>query len=124
MKKYSKLLEQLKFSQPNNKKLDLNETIVFLEQFKFVTQEKKLLEKLIHNLTTIQTNKNSIKKLTKRENEICKLIGLGFNSKEIARLLNLSIHTVRTHRKNTIKKLKLSGSGQLEKYAFVIVNKK
>ncbi len=43
--------------------------------------------------------------LTKREKEILKLIYLGETSKSMSEILNISYHTIRTHRKNIHKKL-------------------
>jgi len=45
--------------------------------------------------------------LSEREMEITSLVCKGFTSKEIAEQLNLSMHTVETHRKNILKKLNL-----------------
>ncbi|MCB0638201.1 MAG: response regulator transcription factor [Lewinella sp.] len=55
--------------------------------------------------------------LSPREIEIVQLIAKGFIAKEIADLLNLSPHTVYTHRKNVMKKLQLSSSSELLMYA-------
>ncbi|KAA3640065.1 MAG: DNA-binding response regulator [Bacteroidetes bacterium] len=55
--------------------------------------------------------------LSPREIEIVKLISQGLIAKEIARILNLSTHTVYTHRKNIMKKLNLSSSSELVLYA-------
>jgi len=45
-------------------------------------------------------------KLTKREEEICKLISRGLINKEIASALGIGVHTVKDHVKNIMKKLK------------------
>lgn len=42
--------------------------------------------------------------LTKREKEIIRLIGQGYRAEKIADELNISVHTVRTHRKNILNK--------------------
>lgn len=55
--------------------------------------------------------------LSSREIEILQLIAKGLIAKEIAGLLNLSTHTVYTHRKNIMKKLNLSTSSELVLYA-------
>ncbi|MCF6359987.1 MAG: response regulator transcription factor [Cyclobacteriaceae bacterium] len=56
-------------------------------------------------------------KLTKRELEIIKCIADGLSSIEMAEKLFISEHTVRTHRKNLLKKTGLSNTSQLIKYA-------
>ncbi len=55
--------------------------------------------------------------LTPREIEIVKLVAKGLIAKEIADTLNLSPHTVYTHRKKIMKKLNLNTSSELVLYA-------
>ncbi len=55
--------------------------------------------------------------LSGREIEIVQLIAKGFIAKEIAAQLNLSTHTIYTHRKNIMKKLELSSASELVLYA-------
>jgi len=45
------------------------------------------------------------------------LVANGLIAKEIAGKLNLSTHTVYTHRKNTMKKLRLGSVSELVRYA-------
>lgn len=47
-------------------------------------------------------------RLTPKEIEICNMIINGLTSKDMGKLLNLSVQTINTHRKNIRKKLKLS----------------
>lgn len=55
--------------------------------------------------------------LTVREVEVVKLVGKGYSSKKIAGDLNLSLHTINTHRKNVMKKLRLKSASELMLYA-------
>lgn len=55
--------------------------------------------------------------LSSREIEIVQLSAKGLIAKEIADVLNLSTHTVYTHRKNIMKKLQISSSSELVLYA-------
>ena len=55
--------------------------------------------------------------LTGREIEIVQLISKGLIAKEIASNLNLSTHTVYTHRKNIMKKLQMGSTSELVMYA-------
>jgi len=65
-----------------------------------------------------QTKKeDSYDELTERELELVSLIAEGKTSKEIAELLNISVHTVQSHRLNLMKKLDIHDSGQLVRYA-------
>lgn len=49
-------------------------------------------------------NKSSLDAMTKREKEIVKLLSLGKNFNEMAKVLNVSPHTVNTHKRNILKK--------------------
>lgn len=55
--------------------------------------------------------------LSPREIEIVRLVASGLIAKEIAGKLNLSTHTVYTHRKNIMKKLQLGTTSELVLYA-------
>ncbi len=57
--------------------------------------------------------------LSKREKEVVKLVAEGHKSKLIAQLLNISIHTVHTHRKNIIQKTKTKTSCELVRFALI-----
>ncbi len=56
--------------------------------------------------------------LTRREFEIVRLVSQGFSSKEIGKVLNISIFTVESHRSNILKKLNLKKSTALVNYYF------
>ncbi len=55
--------------------------------------------------------------LSQREREVLQLIAEGYNNKEIAEILCISIKTVQVHRTNLMKKLNLHDRGELIKYA-------
>ena len=55
--------------------------------------------------------------LTDREHEILQLIAEGKTNKEVANLLNLSLHTVDTHRTHILQKLNLHSVPELILYA-------
>ncbi|MEL6558481.1 MAG: response regulator transcription factor [Bacteroidota bacterium] len=56
-------------------------------------------------------------RLTKREEEVLKLIAMEYTSQMIAEELFISFHTVESHRKNLMKKLRTNNLGGLIKYA-------
>ena len=56
-------------------------------------------------------------KLTKRELEIIKCLADGLSSPQMAEKLFISEHTVRTHRKNILKKTGMASTSQLVRYA-------
>ncbi len=66
-----------------------------------------------------KTISNSIisPELTRREREILKLIAQGKNNPGIAEILFLSVDTVKTHRKNLMRKLDINNTAGLVKYA-------
>ncbi|WP_299555717.1 LuxR C-terminal-related transcriptional regulator [Seonamhaeicola sp.] len=51
--------------------------------------------------------------ISNRERDIIRLLLLNKSSKEIGEKLNISSHTVDTHRRNILKKLQLSSTGEL-----------
>jgi DNA-binding NarL/FixJ family response regulator len=55
--------------------------------------------------------------LTHREREVVQLIAEGRINKEIARLLDISVKTVETHRATAMHKLKLRSTAELVRYA-------
>ena len=55
--------------------------------------------------------------VTRREREVLKLLAEGYQNKEIAELLNISIKTVEKHRANIMTKLDLHNAAALAAYA-------
>ncbi|MEQ8582234.1 MAG: response regulator transcription factor [Marinoscillum sp.] len=55
-------------------------------------------------------------KLSEREIDVIRLMSQGLTSSEIAEKLFISDHTVKTHRKNILKKLNVSNSSQAVQY--------
>mgnify|MGYP003769605273 FL=1 len=55
--------------------------------------------------------------LSKREKEVLELFAQGKSYKEISVLLNISIRTVETYKKNIMSKLKLQSTADIVKYA-------
>lgn len=56
--------------------------------------------------------------LTRRENEILRLIANGLTNPEIAEKLFLSLSTIDTHRKSLMRKLNIKNTALLVRYAF------
>jgi len=61
---------------------------------------------------------STVVKLTSREKEVLKLLVEGLSSNEIGIELNISPETVKTHRKNMLKKLSFNKVSELVSYAF------
>jgi DNA-binding NarL/FixJ family response regulator len=80
----------------------------------------KSIMKLIRDqrMTYDQTNEDNVS-LTKRENEILKLVAEGKSNKQLAEELKVSIRTVETHRHNLIKKFGIKNASQLVRFAIL-----
>ena len=90
--------------------------------------DPKIAEFILNLLPIISKQTNKAKRqgisgvmndieLTVREKEILQLIGLGYNNKNIADELSLSIHTVKNHVSNVLTKLALDDRTQAAIYA-------
>ena len=75
--------------------------------------DPSLVDMIIGQIETRNLQENQIENLSRRELEVFSLIGLGLNSKQIGRSLDISVATVGTHRKKISRKLKLIGSRKL-----------
>lgn len=98
---------------------DLIEAIRAVSQGKtFFSSEisKMLVEDYIREIRT-RGVEDSYELLTSREREILQLLVEGHSNKDIASLLNVSPHTVETHRRNLQDKLNLHSFAELILYA-------
>jgi DNA-binding NarL/FixJ family response regulator len=77
---------------------------------------KMLVEDYMRQMQDRQVE-DSFELLTTREREVLQLFAEGRNSKDVASLLNLSMHTVETHRGNIFQKLNLHSTAELILYA-------
>ena len=77
----------------------------------YVDQIKYHLRDIVSTQTK-DISQKSIFRLTPREKEICDMIKAGLTSKEIAKLLFLSVQTVHRHRRNIRHQLRLTGKKQ------------
>ncbi|MDR0743699.1 MAG: LuxR C-terminal-related transcriptional regulator [Tannerella sp.] len=71
------------------------------------------------SLTAADISEENNYELTKRETDVLVLIAKGFMSKEIADRLNISIHTVISHRKNITRKTNIKSVAGLAMYALM-----
>ena len=77
--------------------------------FKFTGPEPEVIEELL--IEQLEGGKSS--KLSNREMEVIKYLAKGLSSKEIGRKLNISEHTVDTHRRNMLRKTGSLNTAQL-----------
>jgi DNA-binding NarL/FixJ family response regulator len=75
-----------------------------------------VLEGFLESRKTIK-KKSSFETLTQREKEVLKLVGEGYQNKEIADYLCISAKTVEKHRANIMQKLDLHTASALTAYA-------
>jgi len=79
--------------------------------------DEPLSDGLIENTLTI--NADNAAALTKRENEILRLIVVGRTNKQIARLLSRSERTVEYHRNRLMRKMAVHNTAELVRLAMV-----
>ena len=84
----------------------------------FINDEPKIIINTINNLLNVKADELSFKtKLSDREIDVLKLLVKGNMNKEVANVLNISIHTVITHRKNITTKLGIKSTAAMAIYA-------
>jgi DNA-binding NarL/FixJ family response regulator len=76
-----------------------------------------VLEGYLDGRKTLKT-KSALDTVTEREKEILKLLGEGYQNKEIAELVHISVKTVEKHRANIMAKLDLHNAAALTAFAF------
>jgi DNA-binding NarL/FixJ family response regulator len=76
-----------------------------------------VLEGYLDGRKTLKS-KTALDTVTEREKEILKLLGEGYQNKEIAGLVHISVKTVEKHRANIMAKLDLHNAAALTAFAF------
>ena len=80
---------------------------------------QKLIQVIRKSATKARTVLNENGDLTQREKDVIRQIALGLSNKEMADKLNISIHTVISHRKNITEKLNIKSISGLTVYAIM-----
>lgn len=75
-----------------------------------------LLEKLLHDYQANKQNRADLL-LTSREQSVVQLIAEGHTNRSISAVLKLSVKTVETHRASAMRKLRMSSTAELVRYA-------
>jgi len=86
--------------------IDFSDNFKTMKQFKELYHENQQLH-----------NELLISQLTKREREVISLIAKGKTCQQVAKALNISIHTAHNHRKNILRKLHLNNIADLAHFA-------
>ena len=76
-----------------------------------------VLEGYLDGRKTLKS-KSALDTVTEREKQVLKLLGEGYQNKEIAELANISVKTVEKHRANIMAKLDLHNAAALTAFAF------
>ena len=98
---------------------------VFLKNFKdtieLTDSKQKVVNKIINLLNNNEetTNQNDTVELSNRETEVLVRVAKGMTNKDISEVLNISVHTVITHRKNIVKKTGIKSVSGLTVYALL-----
>lgn len=118
VKKVVKLGIDAYVSKMNNENELLNAINSVKEGKRFISDN--ILELLINEDEIIKSDDTSIEKkfLTKREIEVLEYIADEMTSKQIADLLVISRHTVETHKRRMMQKLKVTNTAGLIKVAY------
>ncbi|MBK9485070.1 MAG: helix-turn-helix transcriptional regulator [Chitinophagaceae bacterium] len=95
------------------------EIALFSYQLQKLKEINKKLYWVLENGEFFKDNLHKVALLTKREKEIIRLLASGLTGIEIAAAINLSVHTVYTHRKSINSKLNIQHVTTLLKYAEV-----
>lgn len=77
----------------------------------------ELLYKLIQNINASKATNGEAEKLSTREIEVLKLISSGLSNEDMAKQLNISLATVKTHRSNLLSKTASNNTASLIMYA-------
>ncbi len=101
--------------ETNEKLIDAIHTVLRNERFLSEELKKKLLTSALGNKPAQQ---DPISGLSDREKEIFRLIGEGLTTGAIAEQLNLSTHTIDTHREHLKQKLNVRTAAELSRLAF------
>lgn len=88
------------------------------EYFVHSSLTKSLVEDVIHGSTTDNNIlMDSTKRLSRREQEVLKLVAQGYTNRQVADRLFLSVKTVDSYKARVMEKLNLRGRAELLRYA-------
>ena len=96
-----------------------------LKNFKEVIELSDNKQKVINKMLNLQNNndetsaQNESVDLSNREVDVLVCVAKGMTNKDISDMLNISVHTVITHRKNIVKKTGIKSVSGLTVYALL-----
>ena len=120
--------KQMTQNYPNINRVALVTSYVdknILKNFKEVIELNDNKQKVINKILNLQNNneessaQNESVDLSNREVDVLVCVAKGMTNKDISDMLNISVHTVITHRKNIVKKTGIKSVSGLTVYALL-----
>lgn len=101
--------------------LDKNILKYFKEIIELTDNKQKVVNKLLNilNNNDDSSSQNESVELSNREEDVLVCVAKGMTNKDISEVLNISVHTVITHRKNIVKKTGIKSVSGLTVYALL-----
>ena len=121
-------VKQMTQNHPNINRVALVTSYVdknILKNFKEVVELNDNKQKVINKMLNLQNNndetsaQNESVDLSNREVDVLVCVAKGMTNKDISDMLNISVHTVITHRKNILKKTGIKSVSGLTVYALL-----
>ena len=121
-------VKQMTQNHPNVNRVALVTSYVdknILKNFKEVIELSDNKQKVINKMLNLQNNndetsaQNESVDLSNREVDVLVCVAKGMTNKDISDMLNISVHTVITHRKNIVKKTGIKSVSGLTVYALL-----
>ena len=121
-------VKQMTQNHPNINRVALVTSYVdknILKNFKEVIELSDNKQKVINKMLNLQNNndeasaQNESVDLSNRETDVLVCVAKGMTNKDISDMLNISVHTVITHRKNIVKKTGIKSVSGLTVYALL-----
>lgn len=121
-------VKQITQNHPNINRVALVTSYVdknILKNFKEVIELNDNKQKVINKMLNLQNNndetsaQNESVDLSNREVDVLVCVAKGMTNKDISDMLNISVHTVITHRKNIVKKTGIKSVSGLTVYALL-----
>ena len=101
--------------------MDKNILKYFKETIELTDNKQKVVNKLLNilNNNDDSSSQNESVELSNREEDVLVCVAKGMTNKDISEALNISVHTVITHRKNIVKKTGIKSVSGLTVYALL-----
>ena len=95
--------------------LDAINTVLSGKIYVSAAMRDRLLETMFNRSGEAEVS--AVERLSDRELEVLDLIGQGYGTADVAKVLNLSVKTVNTYRDHIKEKLQIDGAGELRRFA-------